>query len=131
VIEKKTGKIRRIPLEPVVLKRVSDAHSLMSITDNNQKVFLNPETGNPYTSQHINKQLKNFRVRYRLPIKNISSHTFRKTFGRHIYESNGRTEHSILMVNRALRHQDIATTILYLGIRQEEFDEVYKQAIMF
>ncbi len=131
VVEKKTGKTRRIPLEPSVRKRVREAHSLMSIADDSEMVFLNQETGSPYTSQYINKQLKNFRTKYRLPIKNFSSHTFRKTFGRHIYETNGRTDHSILMVNRALRHQNIDTTIIYLGLRQQELDEVYKQAAKF
>lgn len=131
MIEKKTGKTRRIPLEPSVLKRVRAIHSLMSITDDSELVFLNQKSGVPYSSQYINKQLKTFKVRYRLPIKNFSSHSFRKTFGRHIYETNGRTDHSILMVNRALRHQNIDTTIIYLGLRQQDLDVVYKQAAIF
>ena len=46
-----------------------------------QYIFLSPRTGKPYSLEYINRLLKVFKVRYRLPIRAFSTHTFRKTFG--------------------------------------------------
>ncbi len=125
--EIKTGKIRRIPLEPSTQKRIAEIRTLMAVPAGEQHIFLSRKLGKIYSPQYVNQKLKLFRERYDLPIKNFSSHTFRKTFGRRVYDVNGRTEHSIVLINRALQHQNIGTTLIYLGLMQDELDEVYKQ----
>ncbi len=79
----------------------------------------------PYTSQYINDTLKYLRVKYRLPIKRFSSHTFRKTFGRYVYESMGRTTEALILLSMILKHSSPQVTMVYLGIRQEEIAGVY------
>jgi len=127
VEEIKTKKIRRMPLEPPVRSRVNEIHALMGAPPKGGFVFLNCKSGKVFSPQYVNLLLKRFRVRYKLPIKNFSSHSFRKTFGRRVYDANGKSEHSILLINRALRHRNIDTTIVYLGLKQEEMDKVYGQ----
>jgi integrase len=127
VKETKTGKVRRIPLEPSTQKRIAEIYALMAVPAGEQHIFRNRQQDKIYTPQYVNRRLKMFRERYGLPIKNFSSHTFRKTFGRRIYDLNGKTEHAIVLINRALQHQNIGTTLIYLGLIQDELDEVYKQ----
>lgn len=79
----------------------------------------------PYTTQYINDTLKYLRVKYRLPIKRFSSHTFRKTFGRYVYESMGRTTEALILLSMILKHSSPQVTMVYLGIRQEEIAGVY------
>ena len=40
----------------------------------------------------INKRLKDVKDRYNLSIDHFSTHSFRKTFGRYLYEANGRSK---------------------------------------
>ncbi len=127
VKEIKTGKIRQIPLEPGTQKRIAEIRTLMAVPADEQYIFFNRKLGKIYSPQYVNQKLKLFRQRYDLPIKNFSSHTFRKTFGRRVYDVNGRTEHSIVLINSALQHQNIGTTLIYLGLMQDELDQVYKQ----
>ncbi len=54
-------------------------------------------------------------------VKNISSHSLRKTFGRHIYEyadTNG--EVALAMLSELFNHSNIVVTKRYLGLRKEE-----------
>ncbi len=56
---------------------------------------------------------------------NISSHSLRKTFGRRIWENNGKSAEALIMLNEILCHDDIPTTRRYLGIRQQELGALY------
>ena len=80
----------------------------------------------PISSQYVNRTLKAWIKKYNLPIQNFSSHTFRKTFGRYVYESNGRTEESLIILNRIFRHHSIKTTIIYIGLTDEEVGKVFQ-----
>ena len=77
--------------------------------------------------QRINVLLKDIKKRYNLKtVKNISSHSLRKTFGRHIYEradSNG--EVALAMLSELFNHSNIAITKRYLGLRKEEIMQCY------
>lgn len=130
VTEIKTGKTRQIPIQPGAYRRLADIYTLMDTPAKQEHVFFNKRQGKVYTSQYINRKLKEFRKRYALPVKNFSSHSFRKTFGRQIYMAKGKTEHSIVQINRALQHRSISTTLIYLGLYQAELDEVYKEVAL-
>ena len=126
VTEIKTGKTRDIPLNPINHTRIFEIYALMGEPDVEEYVFTNPKTGWVYSPQRINQILKEFRVRYKLPIQNFSSHSFRKTFGRRVYSVEEKTHDSIVRINRAFQHKSIGTTLLYLGIYEEEMNEVYE-----
>jgi len=75
--------------------------------------------------QYINKQLKSWVIKYNLDIENFSTHTFRKTFGRYVYEKSGRTNESLIYLNRIFKHANIDTTMVYLGIRDNEIASIF------
>jgi len=114
------------------VKRISINHELKTLAE---WVFLNRKlnspftiinkTGKPVSIQYINRRLKEIRIDYRLKINNFSVHTFRKSFGRRVYENNFRSEHSLILLSDILNHSSIAITRRYLGLRQEEIADVY------
>lgn len=125
VMEQKTGKSRRITFNEAVQKRMTDLYALSGMPDKESPIFLNPRTGRPITRQAVNAILKTFKERYRLDIGNISSHTFRKTFGRYVYEKGGRSGESLVLLNKILAHSSIQVTKTYIGITQDEVKSVF------
>ena len=123
--EQKTGKTRQIPFNENIKQRIMSLYKLLGSPDKRLPVICNPKTGKPYTPQYINDTLKYLRVKYRLPIKRFSSHTFRKTFGRYVYDSMGRTTEALIILSMILKHSSPQVTMVYLGIRQEEIAGVY------
>lgn len=130
VKEIKTGKTRQIPIEPSTHARLIEIYSLMGSPAKDGLVFLSKKTGKAITPQYVNETLKRLKRQYNLPIKNFSSHSFRKTFGRRVYNAHGRSEHSIVLINRAFQHRSISTTLIYLGLFQDELNEVYKKVAL-
>ena len=124
-IEKKTGKSRRITFNKTVTLKINELYSLIGEPNINGSLFLNLSTNKPYSLEHINRLLKKFRVKYRLSIKAFSTHTFRKTFGRYVYESNGKSAESLILLNTIFRHSSIDITKVYIGLRQAEIDNVF------
>jgi integrase len=124
-LEQKTQKGRLIPISGSVRKKIQELYSLLGNPDKELPVICNPKTKKPYSIEHINRELKIFKVRYRIPIKAFSTHTFRKTFGRYVYENSGRTAESLILLNSIFRHSKIETTKIYIGIRKDEIDNVF------
>lgn len=129
-IEKKTQKGRKITFNVSVRQKIKELYTLQGEPNKKGSPFLNPKTKSTYSLEHINRMLKEFKFRYRLPIKAFSIHTFRKTFGRHVYESNGRSAESLILLNTIFRHSSIDITKVYIGLRQDEIDNVFN-AIKF
>lgn len=123
--EKKTQKGRRITFNTSVQHKIKELYTLQGEPDKKGSPFLNPRTKTTYSLEYINRLLKEFRVRYRLPIKAFSTHTFRKTFGRYVYESSGRSAESLILLNSIFRHSSIDITKVYIGLRQAEIDKVF------
>ena len=124
-IEQKTGKTRQIPFNENVQRRITSLYKLLGSPDKRLPVICNPKTKKPYTTQYINDTLKYLRVKYRLPIKRFSSHTFRKTFGRYVYELMGRSAEGLILLNQIFRHSNLETTRRYIGLAQEDIDKVF------
>ena len=122
--EKKTGKVRKIKLKNTLqdlIKRLFIKNA--SIPSN--YIITGKNSLKPLSVQYLNKKLKQIKLDYRLKIKNISTHTFRKTFGRHVWEMNNHSEKSLLLLSELFNHSSIAITKRYLGIKQEELLEIY------
>lgn len=124
-IEQKTGKMRQITLSANVQQRIVSLYKQLGSPDKHLPVICNSRTGKPYSKQYINETLKLFRWKYKLPIKHFSSHTFRKTFGRYVYNMMGRTMEALILLSMILRHSSPHITMVYLGIRQDEIEGVY------
>ena len=126
VIEKKTQKRREVRINKGFQKHIWDCFNALMITDKSEKCFKSRER-RVYSIQRINMILKDIKKKYGIKsVKNFSTHSLRKTFGRHVYEradSNG--EMALVMLSELFNHSNIAITKRYLGLRKEEIMQCY------
>lgn len=125
IVEQKTRKVRKIPFNPCVQKSFDELWKLLGCPDKKDYIMASPQGDKPLTIQFINKKLKEFKFKYRLKIENFSTHTFRKTFGRYVYDSSNRSAESLILLNKILNHSSIQITKTYLGITQDEVNGIY------
>lgn len=125
VVEKKTGKARRIIFNKSVKDKIHKLWELMDCPNRAEYMFQNPKTKTPITIQYVNRKLKAFRVKHQIKIGHFSTHTFRKTFGRYVYDKSNHSAESLILLNKILNHSNIQITKTYIGITQEEIRSVY------
>lgn len=126
IIEKKTKKLREIRINGNFQKHVQKCYDALSIADRSEKCFMSRKNS-VYSIQRINVLLKEAKAKYGLKsVKNFSSHSLRKTFGRHVYEmANTNREMALVMLSELFNHSNIAITKRYLGLRKEEILHYY------
>ena len=126
-IEKSGNKIRkrRIDIIPDIRGLISRTYTRMLIKNRNEPVFLNRKTGKQHTIQNINGLIKTMARKYRLSAVKLSTHSFRKTFGRHYWEENDHSEQALIILSEVFQHQKISDTKRYLGITEDEIRSVY------
>jgi integrase len=125
--EQKTKKIRRITINPNVTTALNFClNELKSKTkfDENDFIFCN-RWGGQLTISYINKRLKYIFKKYNVVVRNASSHTLRKTFGKRIYEADARSERALVYLSEIFSHSSISTTRKYIGITQEAIADMY------
>mgnify|MGYP001255234492 CR=1 FL=1 len=123
--EQKTGKTRRINLNQNVQKKLSELYELLGKPYKGWYLFKD-SLGENITPQTINRRLKGIKDRYVLAIGNFSTHTFRKTFGRYVYEKMNRSQEALLLLCMIFNHSNPTVTLRYLGIRQDEINNVFE-----
>lgn len=123
--EQKTGKVRKIQFSQNTQDRFDELYMLMKRPNPAELIFFNRRTGKPFTIQYINRIIKNWKEKYRIKIGNFSTHTFRKTFGRYVYDKNQNKSEALVLLNSILRHTSIDVTKVYIGLRDEEIQSVY------
>ena len=115
--EQKTGKTRDIEIHDSIKTAMSYfpdeeyPHSFKAFRSQKNCVM---------SSRHVNRLIKKYFKGNR-----ISSHSLRKTFGRRVYDMNGKCEEALNYLSEIFNHRDISTTRRYLGIRQEEIKNIY------
>jgi integrase len=125
LIEKKTQKNREIKINPQLKRHISDCYNLIRPVSPDEFVFIS-QKGTIYSVQRINVILKDLKVKYDLKIKNFSSHSLRKCFGRTIFERSGENaELAIVKLSQLFNHSSTSITRRYLGISQKELMETY------
>ena len=117
--EKKTKKLRTIKINSTVHSVVSK----FNLNDEDDFIFKS-QKGSVFSIQQINRVLKEI---FRTESKhlNISSHSLRKSFGRRVYENNNESEKSLVYLSELFNHTSLSITRKYLGIRQEELNDIY------
>lgn len=125
IVEQKTRKTRKIPFNPSVQKNFDELWRLLGCPDKNDLVMSSNRGDQPMTIQWVNKRLKEFKQKYHLKIENFSTHTFRKTFGRYVYDTNNHSAESLILLNKILNHSSIQVTKVYIGITQEEISGIF------
>lgn len=117
LVESKTKKKRVIKLNDNIksgyelLKKRTDVRNGYIFTSNQSTVI---------SVQYINRKLKEM-----FGSKNISvsTHSLRKTFGRQIWINQG--PNTLVYLSEIFNHSSPEITKRYLGIRQEELDDIY------
>lgn len=125
IVEQKTKKTRKIPFNPSVQKSFNELWRLLDCPDKKDYIMPSTRGDKPMTIQYVNMKLKEFKCKYRLRIENFSTHTFRKTFGRYVYDTNNHSAESLILLNKILNHSSIQVTKTYIGITQEEVAGIY------
>jgi integrase len=125
LVEKKTKKCREIKINQQLKKHIADCYIKINPRSNDEFIFTS-QKGSIYSIQRINVILKDIKVRYNLKIKNFSSHSLRKCFGREIFNrSCENAELAIVKLSQLFNHSNPAITRRYLGISQKELMETY------
>lgn len=119
LMESKTNKKRVIKLNDNIKK----AFELLQErgTNNAGAIFLTNQN-TVYSRQYINRKLKEI---FGSKSLSISTHSLRKTFGRKVWENNQESDKALLYLSEIFNHSSPAITKRYLGIRQEELDDIY------
>lgn len=126
ITEHKTGKTRNIPLNKSVGIKLTELYEIMGKPEKNMPLIYNYRWKRTYSKEHINDMLKNFKRKYKLTIKYFSTHSFRKTFGRYVYEHCNKSAESLLFLSEILEHSDIKVTKRYIGLNKDEINSIYQ-----
>ena len=115
--EKKTGKHREIQINDTIKKAIS------KFDKNTEYIFLSQKK-TVYSRQQINVLLKQVFSREAKTL-NVSSHSLRKSFGRRVFQNHNESDKSLIYLSELFNHTSPAITRQYLGIRQEELNDIY------
>ena len=125
IYEQKTGKRREIRINKGFQDFIRDCYVALMVCDISQPCFLN-RFGTIITNQMVNRHFKTIKVKYQLRVKNYSTHSLRKTFGRRVVDMAGSdAERALIKLSEIFNHTSPMITRRYLGLRQEELGEVY------
>jgi integrase len=116
--EQKTGRVREIPLNSELVQNLTSIYLKIGSPDEKTRIL-------PLTIRAVNKQLKIYAAKSGIRGKRISSHTFRKTFGREVWKRNNYSEASLVKLSQLFRHSSTAITRIYLSITKEEVENLY------
>lgn len=127
ITAKKTNKTHVIPIGQNASDHFSSLYKLMGKPCKKDLILVGKKgkEGKSVSIQYINHTLKKWAIKYELDIDNFSTHTFRKTFGRYVYDKSGRDEKALMFLNRIFKHTNLDTTMIYLGIRDEEIASIF------
>lgn len=121
LIEQKTGKRREIRVNDNVKNAYNIYRQRLGIVSDDDFLFIS-QKGGVFTTRQVNRLLKEV---FGTKNRNVSSHSLRKTFGRRVWENDNYSDRSLIMLSKLFNHTSTAITRLYLGIQQEEMDNVY------
>ena len=125
LVERKTKKNREIKINSQLKLHIADCYQRIKPKSLDEYIFTSQKS-TVYSIQRINVMLKDMKVKYNLKIKNFSSHSLRKSFGREIFNRSGENaELAIVKLSHLFNHSNPAITRRYLGISQKELLDTY------
>lgn len=124
VTEKKTKKFREIQINSKIVDAYQYLVKRLKGNDsfNPDDYIFKSAKGGVYAIPSLNTILKEVFKGY---AEHVSTHSLRKSFGRHVYEINGRSEDCLIKLSELFQHSSMAITRRYLGIRREELGNLY------
>lgn len=127
--EKKTGKHRLITINQNLVEIIQLCYDNLK-SNGEHNLFINRfafcnRAGDQLSIQYINRKLHFIFQKYKIKVQNGSSHTLRKTFGKRCYEMYDKSPDSVVLLSQIFSHSSIAITRAYIGISQEQIQNVY------
>ncbi len=119
--EHKTGKHREIQINAKITEAYAYLLKNLQAPTPDQYVFLS-QKHTVYAIESLNTILKQV---FAGVAPRVSTHSLRKSFGRHVYEMNGRSEDALTKLSEMFQHTSQSVTRRYLGIRREELGDIY------
>lgn len=117
IIEKKTGKYKKFPINPKLKAMI------LKFTENkNPQEPLFKTAFDTRMSRVTAYKIINSACKQVVPDIQTGTHTMRKTFGYHHYKQYK----DIAMLQMIFNHTDPKVTLKYIGISQEEIEKSYK-----
>lgn len=127
IVEEKTGKSRTVYLNKTLIGIINQEYSAQ---DSHIYIFRSKFSNSPISLEYVNRRLKRiFSENNILYSGNVSSHLFRKSFGRRYMDLNDWSDKALIMLNEVYGHSTIAITKIYLGIKEEEIKSVYNSLV--
>jgi len=117
--EKKTNKFKDFPLSDNAKSALKEYLKTREYTTN-EPLFLSRKNKGFLLRQQAYKIINNVAKEVGIKEK-IGTHTLRKTFGYHAY-NNG---YDITLIQKLFNHSSPSVTLRYIGITQDELDDVY------
>lgn len=125
--EAKTGKTRTIKINRDLQELLNRVIPKYMPGDSDDYLFLNRFGTKPIDKSYVNVKLKQLCKQYKVKVDgNISSHTFRKTLGRRVMEVHNYSNEALMLLTELFQHSSMSITKRYLGIRQNEIDDIYE-----
>lgn len=126
VQEQKTGKVRRIKINPDLREIIERLREKTVVTDSQKYMFVNRFGNKAIDKSYVNLKLKQILKNYNINVEgNVSSHMFRKTLGNRVLRLNNYSNESVILLMELFGHSSVAITKKYLGIREREIYDVY------
>ena len=125
ITEKKTGKKRSIKINQQLHQHIVECYTQIKPAKDDEFVFIS-QKNSVYSVQQVNRLFKTIKTKYKLKIKNFSTHSMRKTFGRQVFSQSGdNAELALVKLSQLFNHSSTLITRRYLGISQEELMNTY------
>ena len=117
--EKKTNKFKDFPLSEKTKQAIKEYLKTRNYKEN-EPLFISRKNRGFLLRQQAYKIINDVAKSVGIKEK-IGTHTVRKTFGYHAY-NNG---YDIAIIQKLFNHSSPAVTLRYIGITQDEMDDVY------
>ena len=117
--EKKTNKFKDFPLSDKAKQAIKEYLKTRNYTEN-EPLFISRKNNGFLLRGQAYKIINNVAKSVGIKEK-IGTHTLRKTFGYHAY-NNG---YDITLIQKIFNHSSPSVTLRYIGITQDELDDVY------
>lgn len=121
--EKKTGKPKSFPISATAAKAIKDYLATRPGAGVHEPLFLSrkSKTGDGHLQRAQAYEIINRAARSVGITDQIGTHTLRKTFGYWAYKEGK----DLTLIQKLLNHASPSITLSYIGITQDELDDVY------
>ncbi len=118
--EQKTGKEKKFLIHDEI-KKALKSYNIKDLKDNDY-IFCSRQGCNKHLTRARAYQILNAAAK-KFDIKNLGTHSMRKTFGYFLYQQTK----DIALVKEMLNQSDVAVTMRYIGISQDSKDTAIKK----